>query len=84
MDNDFANEIKEREASWRRVVSLAVLNGVAAPAFSNSLAYFDTYRRARLPANLTQAQRDYFGAHTYQRTDNVANGEFVHSEWAKL
>ncbi len=51
---------------------------------SGSLAYYDTYRRSRLPANLTQSQRDYFGAHTYQRVDDVVKEDFVHSEWTKL
>jgi len=71
-------------AGWRKLVCLAVSNGVAVPAIAGSLAYYDSYRRARLPANLTQAQRDFFGAHTYQRTDDVAKGEFVHSEWSKM
>jgi len=56
--------------------------GIAVPAFSASLSYFDSYRRDRLPQNLTQAQRDYFGAHTYERIDKPA-GEFFHTEWTK-
>ncbi|CAM9928426.1 unnamed protein product [Pylaiella littoralis] len=69
VDPDFAAQLMERQAAWRRVVTLCVASGVAAPAMTASLSYFDAYRRARLPANLVQAQRDFFGAHTYQRTD---------------
>ncbi|KAJ7549027.1 hypothetical protein O6H91_07G037200 [Diphasiastrum complanatum] len=81
VDPEFASEIVERQAAWRRVVSLAISVGVSTPGMSASLAYFDTYRRARLPANLLQAQRDYFGAHTYERID--LPGSF-HTEWHKL
>jgi 6-phosphogluconate dehydrogenase len=84
IDPDFAREIKQSEKSWRRIVSIAIMNGIAVPAFSGSLAYYDSYRRARLPANLTQSQRDYFGAHTYQRIDDVVGTDFVHSEWSKM
>ena len=80
VDDDFAKEVAERQASWRRVVTLAANKGLPAPALSSSLAYYDSYRRARLPANLIQAQRDFFGAHTYQRVDDP-NGPFVHSTW---
>jgi len=83
-DDNFGKEVKDREASWRRVVGRAVTQGIAVPAMSGSLAYYDTYRRERLPANLTQSQRDFFGAHTYQRTDDVCGKDFVHSEWSKL
>jgi len=89
MDDDFMADIKRCEASWRRVVVTAVQNGIAVPAFAASLAYYDSYRRERLPANLTQSQRDYFGAHTYQRTDgkpgndDKGNTLFIHSEWTK-
>jgi 6-phosphogluconate dehydrogenase len=69
IDPTFAAELNERQMAWRRVVSLSVASGIAAPALSSSLAYYDQYRRERLPANLTQAQRDFFGGHTYQRTD---------------
>ena len=69
VDAEFSAGLASRQAAWRRVVALAVTSGVAAPSMSASLAYFDTYRRARLPANLIQAQRDYFGSHTYERTD---------------
>nr|CAB3466738.1 unnamed protein product [Digitaria exilis] len=69
VDPEFAHEIMDRQAAWRRVVCLAIDNGVSTPGMSASLAYFDSYRRDRLPANLVQAQRDYFGAHTYERVD---------------
>ena len=68
------------QPSWRRVVALCVATGVPVPSFSASLSYFDTYRRERLPANLTQAQRDFFGAHTYERVDKP-RGEFFHTNW---
>lgn len=69
MDKEFGTALAERDASWRRVVALGVTSGVAVPGMSASLAYFDSYRRSRLPANLIQAQRDYFGSHTYERVD---------------
>ncbi|KAG6396156.1 hypothetical protein SASPL_142298 [Salvia splendens] len=81
VDPEFAKEIMERQSAWRRVVTLSISHGISTPGMSASLAYFDTYRRARLPANLVQAQRDYFGAHTYERTD--IPGAF-HTEWFKL
>jgi 6-phosphogluconate dehydrogenase len=68
------------EAAWRRVVSTAVQLGIPVPALSSALAFYDGYRRERLPANLTQAQRDYFGAHTYERIDRP-RGEFFHTNW---
>jgi 6-phosphogluconate dehydrogenase len=80
IDPEFAAEMNERQASLRTVVTLAISRGVSTGAFSASLAYYDSYRRDRLPANLTQAQRDYFGAHTYERTDKA--GVF-HTEWAQ-
>jgi 6-phosphogluconate dehydrogenase len=80
VDPDFARELNERQAAWRRVVALCVGSGVPAPAMGGSLAYFDAYRRGRLPANLTQAQRDFFGAHTFERTDK--EGTF-HANWAQ-
>ena len=64
----------------RKVVSTAALNGIPVPAISSALAYYDGYRCPRLPANLLQAQRDYFGAHTYQRVDKPG-GEFFHTNW---
>ena len=63
-----------------QVVALAVSNGVAVPGMTASLGYFDTYRRAKVPANLVQAQRDFFGSHTYERTDRKA-GEWFHTVW---
>jgi 6-phosphogluconate dehydrogenase len=79
LDESFNRSIQERLGAWRFVVRTAVGLGIPAPAFSASLAYYDSYRSARLPANLIQAQRDYFGAHTYERTDMA--GAF-HSDWA--
>jgi 6-phosphogluconate dehydrogenase len=79
LDESFNQSVQERLPAWRFVVRTAVGMGIPAPAFSASLAYYDSYRSARLPANLIQAQRDYFGAHTYERTD--IEGTF-HSEWA--
>ncbi|XP_073012987.1 6-phosphogluconate dehydrogenase, decarboxylating 3, chloroplastic-like [Typha latifolia] len=81
VDPEFAREMVQRQAAWRRVVGLAVEVGISTPGMCASLAYFDTYRRARLPANLVQAQRDYFGAHTYERVDHP--GSF-HTEWSKI
>jgi 6-phosphogluconate dehydrogenase len=78
VDPEFAKELGARQAALRQIVTLAVGAGISVPAFSGSLAYYDSYRRASLPANLTQAQRDLFGAHTYERTDK--KGAF-HTEW---
>jgi 6-phosphogluconate dehydrogenase len=75
---EFKQTILDRQAAWREVISLAAQMGIPVPAFSASLDYFDSYRRDRLPQNLTQAQRDYFGAHTYERVDR--SGSF-HTEW---
>jgi len=80
IDKEFAKEMNERHHALRKVVALGLTTGVSVPALSASISYYDSYRRARLPANLTQAQRDYFGAHTYERTDKP--GSF-HTEWAK-
>jgi len=80
LDPFFAGVIEEAQAPWRRVVTAAVQSGVPVPAFSSALAYFDGYRSERLPANLLQAQRDYFGAHTYERVDKK-RGEFFHTNW---
>ncbi|MEM6255906.1 MAG: NADP-dependent phosphogluconate dehydrogenase [Cyanobacteria bacterium P01_D01_bin.156] len=77
---EFKQTILDRQAAWRDVVAMAAQYGVPVPAFSASLDYFDSYRRAQLPQNLTQAQRDYFGAHTYKRVDK--EGVF-HTEWTK-
>ena len=78
LDRYFTKIIRKTQRNWRVAVSTAIKHGVAVPAFSASLAYFDSYRQARLPANLLQAQRDFFGAHTYERIDK--SGVF-HSEW---
>lgn len=80
LDPVIAGEINERTAAWRRVVVVAVGYGIATPSLSGSLSYFDGYRRASLPANLTQAQRDFFGGHTYERTDR--EGVF-HTAWTE-
>ena len=80
LDNYFNQKIKETDASWRRVVATAATYGIPVPAFSTALAYYDGYRCGRLPANLLQAQRDYFGAHTYERVDKP-RGEFFHTNW---
>jgi 6-phosphogluconate dehydrogenase len=77
---EFKQTILDRQQAWREVLILANTMGIAVPAFSASLDYFDSYRRASLPQNLTQAQRDYFGAHTYERIDKP-RGEFFHTEW---
>ncbi|MEG4442711.1 decarboxylating NADP(+)-dependent phosphogluconate dehydrogenase [Microcoleus sp. AT9_B5] len=79
---EFKQTILDRQSAWRDVLATACQLGIAVPAFSASLDYFDSYRRERLPQNLTQAQRDYFGAHTYERTDKP-RGEFFHSEWTQ-
>jgi 6-phosphogluconate dehydrogenase len=82
LDDQFENRVFAAQAAWRRAVALAQGFGIPVPAFSASLAYFDSYRTARLPQNLTQAQRDAFGAHTYERTDKPG-APAVHSEWLK-
>eukprot|EP00616_Rhizochromulina_sp_CCMP1243_P003160 CAMPEP_0118964004 /NCGR_PEP_ID=MMETSP1173-20130426/1808_1 /TAXON_ID=1034831 /ORGANISM="Rhizochromulina marina cf, Strain CCMP1243" /LENGTH=492 /DNA_ID=CAMNT_0006912425 /DNA_START=23 /DNA_END=1501 /DNA_ORIENTATION=- len=78
VDPDFATELNQRQLSWRRIVTLCFACGIPCPALSASLSYLDTYRRGSLPANLTQAQRDYFGGHSYKRTDK--EGDF-HTAW---
>jgi 6-phosphogluconate dehydrogenase len=80
MDEQFRGEIDERQSAWREVIATAARQGIPCLAMGDSLGYFDMLRRDRLPANLIQAQRDYFGAHTYQRTDR--DGVF-HTEWAE-
>lgn len=81
VDPEFAREMVQRQAAWRRVVGLAISAGISTPGMCASLSYFDTYRRAKLPANLVQAQRDLFGAHTYERVDRPGS---YHTEWTKL
>ena len=80
LDDYFRGLIDGCQESWRRVVSTAALSGIPTPAFASALSFYDGYRSARLPANLIQAQRDYFGAHTYERIDRP-RGEFVHTNW---
>ena len=83
LDADVRPVVLGAERRWRRVVAAAVEHGIPVPALSASLAYFDGYRSPRLPQNLTQAQRDFFGAHTYQRLDRPEAG-FVHTEWRRI
>ncbi len=80
LDDFFKEAIQQAQAGWRKAVMLGIELGIPTPAFSSALAFYDGYRSARLPANLLQAQRDYFGAHTYERTDKP-RGEFFHTEW---
>jgi 6-phosphogluconate dehydrogenase len=80
LDEFFREKILNAQAGWRRVLSAAILNGIYAPALSTALNYFDGLRSAQLPANLIQAQRDYFGAHTYQRIDEPRSQSF-HTNW---
>jgi 6-phosphogluconate dehydrogenase len=78
---EFKQTILDRQGAWREVVAQAAKLGIPVPAFSASLDYFDSYRLDRLPQNLTQAQRDYFGAHTYERVDKPG---FFHTEWTAI
>jgi 6-phosphogluconate dehydrogenase len=80
LDPYFAGELGRAQHGWRRVVSRAVQEGIPVPAMASALAYYDGYRSAWLPANLLQAQRDYFGAHTYERIDKP-RGQFFHTNW---
>ncbi|MBL7111280.1 MAG: NADP-dependent phosphogluconate dehydrogenase, partial [Bacteroidales bacterium] len=80
LDPFFKERIDEAQASWRRVVAAAMQYGIPVPALSAALCYYDGLRSERLPANLLQAQRDYFGAHTYERVDRP-RGEFFHTNW---
>ncbi|MEW6307412.1 MAG: decarboxylating NADP(+)-dependent phosphogluconate dehydrogenase, partial [Verrucomicrobiota bacterium] len=80
LDDYFRGEIKKAQKGWRKIVATAALRGIPVPAFSTALAFYDQYRSAVLPANLLQAQRDYFGAHTYERVDKP-RGEFFHTNW---
>ncbi len=81
IDPYFQGELDRSQGGWRRTVSRAVAAGIPVPAYASALSFFDGYRSARLPANLIQAQRDYFGAHTYERVDRP-RGEFFHTDWA--
>ncbi|MCC6263117.1 MAG: NADP-dependent phosphogluconate dehydrogenase [Bryobacterales bacterium] len=80
LDAYFKSEIDRTQANWRKVVAAAAENGIPAPTFYSALAYYDSYRSERLPANLLQGQRDYFGAHTYERVDQP-RGKFFHLDW---
>ncbi len=80
LDPYFKNAIEKNQEAWRNVVAKAIEFGISVPAFSSALAYYDGYRSERLPANLLQAQRDYFGAHTYERVD-TPRGQFFHTDW---
>ena len=80
LDPYFREKILNAQKSWRRVVSTAAENGIWIPAISTALNYFDGYRNGRVSSNLLQAQRDYFGAHTYERVDKP-RGEFFHTNW---
>lgn len=80
LDPFFKDKIEQSQESWRRVVSTSLMNGIWIPALSTALTYYDGYRSERLPANLLQAQRDYFGAHTYERVDHP-RGKFFHTNW---
>ncbi len=82
LDEAFRETIHTRQQAWRDVVCLAQQRGIPVPGFASSLAYFDSYRAENLPQNLTQAQRDAFGSHTYQRRDDP-DGPFVHTDWLK-
>lgn len=83
LDEFFKEAIEKAQNGWRKAIQLAVELGIPTPAFSSALAFYDGYRTATLPANLLQAQRDYFGAHTYERIDK-SRGEFFHTDWATL
>ena len=80
LDDYFLKVVENAQDSWRRVIIKAVELGIPVPAMSTALSFFDGYRNDRLPANLLQAQRDYFGAHTYERVDKP-RGEFFHTNW---
>ncbi len=83
LDPDFKAWMEKSQANWRLAVATAVQHGVPVLAMSASLGYFDMYRTANLPLNLTQAQRDFFGSHTYERVDKPELG-FIHTEWEEL
>lgn len=80
LDPFFREKVEQAQEGWRRVCAAALSNGIPVPALTSALCYFDGFRTERLPANLLQAQRDYFGAHTYERTDRP-RGEFYHTNW---
>ena len=80
LDPFFTQKLSDCQKGWREVASVAMLNGISVPGITSALSYYDGYRAARLPANLLQAQRDYFGAHTYERVDHP-RGKFFHTNW---
>ncbi|MDD5755321.1 MAG: NADP-dependent phosphogluconate dehydrogenase, partial [Methylococcales bacterium] len=80
LDDFFVAAMQKADAGWRKAVVLGIELAIPTPTFSSALAYFDGYRSAKLPANLLQAQRDYFGAHTYERIDQP-RGKFFHTDW---
>jgi 6-phosphogluconate dehydrogenase len=80
LDSYFEEQVESAQMAWRRVVAQAVKVGIPIPSMSSALAFYDGYRHARLPANMIQAQRDYFGAHTYERVDRP-RGEHFHTDW---
>lgn len=80
LDPYFKETMQAAQENWRRIVAFATMNGISVPTFSSALSYFDAYRAERLPHNLLQAQRDYFGAHTYERVDQP-RGQFYHLDW---
>ncbi|MBO4267942.1 MAG: NADP-dependent phosphogluconate dehydrogenase, partial [Bacteroidaceae bacterium] len=80
LDSYFRTKLADAQQSWRNVIAQAVMNGLPVPTLTAGLEYYDGYRSERLPANMLQAQRDYFGAHTYERTDKP-RGEFFHTNW---
>ena len=80
LDPFFKDAVEKAQAAWRRVATTAIEMGIPLPTISSALSFYDGYRHDRLPANLLQAQRDYFGAHTYERVDKP-RGEFFHTNW---
>jgi 6-phosphogluconate dehydrogenase len=80
LDDFFREKVESSQMGWRKLAAEAMVNGIPIPAITSALNYFDGYRCKRLPANLLQAQRDYFGAHTYERVDKP-RGEFFHTNW---
>ncbi len=80
LDPFFRDAVSTRQAGWRRAIVAAIQSGIPVPCMSAALSYFDGYRAERLPANLLQAQRDFFGAHTYERVDQP-RGQFFHTDW---
>jgi 6-phosphogluconate dehydrogenase len=80
LDPFFKKAVRLCQRSWRNTVAIAAKKGIPVPAFGTALAFYDSYRSASLPANLLQAQRDYFGAHTYERVDQP-RGQFFHTNW---